>query len=543
MIKTLIVEDDIFDYSHLKNMISWEEEGFLLYDVAKNGTEAIENIINKDIDLIITDMSMPGADGLEVINYVQENQLPIKVIAISGYDDFLYVKESMKMGAVDYLLKHNLNPDSLIELLNSIKNQISKEQQLNIEKEKIQKQIKTGKYTLVQNFISKLVKEGIESKKTIKQELAVLGIKLHFHNVIVVAAQLDEYDFLKEKYRESELNDLKKMFINMANEILKDMTVAVMSFLEDGNFVIIFTFKNQNSEQDINNQVTTTINRIRSTIKQNFNITACFAIADIGNSLTNVNKYYSKAEELLKKKFYQGKNKIFYNTSGNVIKNSVNFIGIEEEKGIIESIKAMNSSLMISRINEIFDNIFEYQPSIDSVKLTIISFINIVNKIAKEYSVDTSKIYMNKDNPYEQLSKYDTVHELKQWIFEIYNNLYNCMQGKCFSEQYSGVTGEAIDYINNYFQEDINLSLVADKIGVNSSYLSRKFKKDCGKGFIEYLNNVRVGKAKVLIADTDKQIKEIVPEVGFNNYNYFFKVFKDTQGMTPIEYEESIRKL
>ncbi len=541
MIKTLIVEDDIFDYSHLKNMIPWEEKGFLLYDVARNGTEAIENITNKDIDLIITDMSMPGANGLEVIKYVQGNHHSIKIIAISGYDDFLYVKESLKMGAIDYLLKHNLNPNSLMELLSSIKDQISREQKLNLEKEKIEKQIQTGKYTLVQNFISKLVKEGIESEKVIKEELAILGIKLYFHNVIVVAAQLDEYDFLKEKYQKSELNNFKKMFINMANEILKDMTVAVVSFLEDGNFVILFTFKNQNSEQEINNQVTSTINRIRSTIKQNFNITACFAIADIASNLTKVNKYYSKAEQLLKKKFYQGKNKIFYNTCGNVIKNSVNFIGIEEEKRIIESLKDMKSSLMISYINEIFDDIFEHQPSIDSVKLTIISFINIVNKIGKEYSVDTSKIYKNKDNPYEQLSKYDTVHELKEWIVDIYNNLFNCLQGKCFLEQYSGVTGEAIEYINKHFQQDINLSFLADKIGVNSSYLSRKFKKDCGKGFIEYLNNVRIAEAKSLIADTDKQIKEIVPEVGFNNYNYFFKVFKDSQGMTPVEYEESIR--
>ena len=543
MIKTLIVEDDIFDYSHLKNMISWEKEGFMLYDGAKNGTEAIEIINNNPLDLIITDMSMPGMDGLEVIKYIKENYPDIKTLAISGYDDFLYVKESLKMGAGDYILKHNLTPELLKNTLNFLKNKIIEEKQIHLEKEKLEREIKTGRHILVQNFINRLVKEGIESKKELKEELDSLGIQLYFQKIVVVAAQLDDYDFFKEKYLESEIKDLKKSFTNMVDEIFKDMTEAVMSFLEDGKFVILFSFENQNSEQEIFNQVTTTVNRIRSTIKQNFNLTVCFAITDICGDIRKINKYYKKAEQILKKKFYQGKNKIFYDTSENQIKNNFNFLGVQEERKLLEAIKEVNQGLMISYINDIFDKILKSQPSIESVKLTIISFVNIVNKLVKEYLIEMEDIYRCKGNPYEQLSKYDTIQELKKWIIDIYINLLNILQDKGITQQYSGVTGKAIDFINKNFRKDINLNIVANKVGVNSSYLSRKFKKDCGKGFVEYLNNLRIEQAKSLIANTNCQIKEIVPEVGFNNYNYFFKVFKDSQGMTPVEYEEYIRSI
>ncbi|QTL99179.1 response regulator [Iocasia frigidifontis] len=541
MIKTLIVEDDIFDYSHLKNMISWAEHGFLLYDVVKNGNEAVEIIDNKEIDLVITDMSMPGKDGIEIIKYIRSYYPDIKVLAISGYDDFRYVKQSLKLGALDYILKHNLTPDSLLTTLKSIKEAVVKEENSNREKEMLARQLKTGRHTLVENAINKLVKEGVESEKQARKELISLGIKLYFEKIVVVAVQLDNYDFLKEKYLDSELSDLKKSFSSMANEILKDMALAVLSFLEDGKFVILFSFKNKSSEQGIFNQVTTTVNRLRTTIKQNFNLTACFAIADICHHINRINQYYTRAEQLLKKKFYYGKDKIFYYTSANKVKSNVNFLGIKEEKELLDSIKRMDKKEMISLIRDIFDQIMESQPSINSVKLTIISFINIVNKVAKEYSIELSRFYKYGDNPYEQLYKYDTFQELKEWIINIYTDFLDYLQGKYNAQNYSGITGEAMSYVDQHYKDDINLSIVADRIGVNSSYLSRKFKKDSGQGFIQYLNYVRIREAKSLIASTNCQIKEIVPEVGFNNYNYFFKVFKGIQGMTPVEYEESIR--
>jgi two-component system, response regulator YesN len=95
----------------------------------------------------------------------------------------------------------------------------------------------------------------------------------------------------------------------------------------------------------------------------------------------------------------------------------------------------------------------------------------------------------------------------------------------------------------------VTLINIANKIardsgidGVNSSYLSRKFKKDCGKGVAEYLNFIRIEQAKKLMENGCKKVKEIASDVGFNNYNYFFKVFKDSQGMTPLEYEKSCRE-
>lgn len=537
MIRTLIVEDDIFDYSHLKNIISWEKQGFILYDRARNGKEAIKCIDKGEVDFLITDMSMPGIDGIEVIKYVRENYSHIKILAISGYDDFVYVKESFKMGAIDYILKHNLNSESLRQILNKIKDTISEEQKLNLEKRKIEKQIKTGKDVLIKNFINRMIKEGIEDKLLIKQELKNLGLKLYWKKLVIVSSQIDDYNILIERYFDSEINNLKKSFTNMVNEILKDMTAALMTFLKNGNFVIIFSFENKNSEQDIYNKVTTTINRIQSTIKQNFNITSCFAISDICNDISEIDKYYARADRLLKKKFYRGKGKIFFNHSITEINNKVHYLEINEEKNITNSIKKMDYDLMIYQINQVFNRIIKFQPSVESVKLIIVSFINIINKLAREFSIDTKNFYGQGDNFYEDLDRYETIWDVKKWVMEIYKNFYNYLKNNYIVNDYTEITDKAIKYINDHYNEKISLSNVANKIGLSSSYLSRKFKEDCGKGFVEYLNSIRIEKAKFLIENTNYSIKELVPMVGFNNYNYFFKVFKDIEGMTPHEYE------
>ena len=109
MFKVLIVDDDVFARSNLKSLIDWEKNGFTIVGEASNGSNAIQLIENEQPDIVITDISMPVMDGISLIGYIEQKYSATKVIAISGYNDFDYVRQSMKKGAVDYILKHKLN--------------------------------------------------------------------------------------------------------------------------------------------------------------------------------------------------------------------------------------------------------------------------------------------------------------------------------------------------------------------------------------------------------------------------------------------------
>lgn len=540
MFKVLIIDDDIFVHSNLKKLIDWEKEGFILCRAAINATEAIQIIAEENPEIIFTDMSMPGLSGVEIIKYLLLNHPQTKVIGLSAYDDFEYVKESMKLGAVDYILKHTLTPELLLNLLQSVKQTIIREIREGERSQKIEEQIQTGKSVLQQNFIRMLVLEGNHNKIEVAAQIEALDLELGLENLVVVTGEIDDYPVLSEKYSVIELENLMKSFNEMSAEILRDMGQSVISLLEEGRFVIIFSFEDISS-QSIYNQVFTSLSRIKTTIKRYLNITACFAMVGICKDITDINNYFLKAERLLSKKFYEGKDRIFHDPSVEAMHHDFHVLDIGAEKQLLHLVKSGERDRVKTYLKEIFDKIQQYQPDLKSAKITFITLLNIINKIARDYSIQMTFIYGDEDDPYQQLDKFETVREIGAWFLKLYDNLIDSIELLCVNPEYDEITNKAIEFIRKNFRDEISLTDIANYIGVNSSYLSRKFKKDCGKGVIEFLNSFRIEQAKLLMENGRKKVKAIANEVGFYNYNYFFKVFKDSQGMTPLEYEKSCR--
>ena len=170
-----------------------------------------------------------------------------------------------------------------------------------------------------------------------------------------------------------------------------------------------------------------------------------------------------------------------------------------------------------------------------------IELLNLVTRVAREYNLE-KLVYSGPESPYLQLSKLETLDDLKQMILGLYGKLGHLLEKTGRRDRYSEYTEKAVHYIYNHYPEDISLDDAASFAGVSGSYLSRVFKEDSGKGFVEFLNWVRVERAKLMIENQSGKLKFIVKEVGFNNYNYFFKVFKDQVGLTPLDYERNCKK-
>ena len=164
--------------------------------------------------------------------------------------------------------------------------------------------------------------------------------------------------------------------------------------------------------------------------------------------------------------------------------------------------------------------------------------INIANRIARDAGIDMGQIY--ESVPYAEMKRLETIEEVKDWIIKRYQKLILMLKDVKFNNSYSKYTKKAISYILKNYSKNISLNDVAQYIGVNSSYLCRVFKEDSGMGFVEYLNATRIENAKQAIKTGNLKLKEIALDVGFNNYTYFTKVFKDVLNMTPQEFEKKV---
>lgn len=530
MLKVVIVDDDFTARSNFKTMIDWEKYGFVLCGEATNGQNAIAVIKASTPDIVITDMFMPLMDGVALISHLSVHYPDIKSIALSGYEDFDYVKESLKNGAVDYLLKHKLDSVTLLKVLRIASEKINREH-------KVMKQLVQSREILRQDFIKRLVVGSMYDRQFISKTVKELELPIDVSHLLLVLVAIDDLQFLKSRFNQEEMSRFILSVKDVMEDILQDMGNGIMSSIDEGKFVIIFHFGTIRSELYIDNHVATTVKRIRESFKRYLNITACFSLSRLFHNIGDTSKLYKEINETLSEKIIAGQDQIFRESSH--LGSGIDFfnLDVKDEKLIMMAIKAGNTKSVTHYLTVVFDKIITLKVSYKAIQMICIELIGIANRIARESSIDVKEIYSNKDIPYDEMKKQETIMDVKKWIGGVYERLINLLLSADDSESYTESTRKAIQYIRRNYTQDVSLYQAAQEIGVNSSYLSRTFKEDCGTGFAEYLNNIRVTQAKYLMERTDIKLKEIVKMTGFNNYTYFFKVFKVMTGRTPVEYK------
>ena len=542
MLKVLIVDDDAFSRTDLKTVIDWEKAGFYIMGEAANVPGAIQLIENELPDIVITDMQMPSMSGVELIDHINKNWPQIRVIALSAYDDFNYVRQSMKKGAVDYVLKHHLNAKTLLDILETTREAVMEYRNECSQQVLITEQLSSRKSILCKEFIQRLVMGDITDNDEIESSISTLGIGLDKKNLVVAIAEIDDFAFIEDKYSSKEMDVLIRTFLEMTREILNDWNKATIVHIAKGRFVIVFSLGDVYSMLFIYNSLFTVIDRIRSGIKKYLNVSACFSVSKVCHDISEISKAYREADLMLKDKFYKGKNSIFIEDTTKNNKDGFLCLDIRDEKNLTSALRELDSEKVKQHIDGIFERIQKNRLGSKSTQMICAELINIVNKVTKETGLEISQIYTNEEIPYNMMQKYETVMDIKEWIMGLYEKLISILGKMKIGDKYCEITKKVIEYVNKNFKKDISLSEIAEFSGVTNSYISRVFKEDCGIGFVEYLNRIRVENAKNLIENGEFRFKEIVAKVGFNNYNYFFRVFKEVVGMTPLEYEQVCRK-
>lgn len=543
MLKVLIVDDDILTRMNIKMIIDWNKMGYDICGEAVNGHNGIEMLETHNPEIVLTDMRMPVMDGLGLIEWINKYKPYIQVIALSGYDDFDYVKDSMKLGAIDYLIKHKLNPELLLSALEQAKSRIIKTKKAIEEKHQIENQLQLAQGHLNQQFLRALLNGEITELAEIKQGIKNHHLNLEVMNNIVVVLEIDDYSFLKDKFTEMELNKrVTNVFIEIIQQILNETKQAYIIHIEQGKFAIVLSVSKAYSMLYVYNQMYQIIDRIKISIKRYLNLTACFGVSPVCPTLQKINHYYQKANLLLDEKFYKGKDQLFMENSERVIKNEFMTLTTEQEKTIILSLKTYDEETLKKTLDAIFCWVIEQRANPNSTHMIVAELINIISLVAMQSNIKMDEIFSADDVPYSKMQKYDNIIDVKNWIKERYLHLLLLMKQNAYdNSNYSENTRKAIDYIHNNYHKNISLDDTARHINVSSSYLSRIFKEECNVNYIRYVNQLRVEKAKMLIENGETRIKDIIQQVGFQNYNYFFKVFKESTNMTPLEYEEMMR--
>lgn len=541
VIKVFLVDDEAIARINLRHMIDWEKEGFSVCGEAENGFDALEKAGELKPDIIFTDMNMAGMDGVEFITKVRKLLPSARIIAFSAFDDFEYVRQSLKEGALDYLVKHRLDAGSLRAILDSVRESIRNEYMELQRYHKAMTMASSGKLLMKRDFLRKLlngcIRDGFEEK------LEEYDVRLDDKNLVVAAARIDDCYQLKEKYSAQEFIVFMETVENILSNLCMETGRAEYACLEDGRFAFILSFAGIASEALIHSDTVAAVSNFGATVKRFLNITMSFGISDICPSMAGIGEFYLEACSALENGYYKGsgyiarRNELPEDGDAGVI----NGLSAMDEKSIISNIRSMRKDGVTELLDAIFKSIRDKKASYSSMKMVSVEIMNLLERMIRELSVPASLVYGSSVNLYEDMARFRTIDELGAWFKRLFIALIDAHEKVYAGKRYSPTVEKVIDYILRNYDRDISLSDVSGQVNVSPQYLSKLFKDECGKGFVNYLNGVRIEQARTMLAEGVK-IRDLAEKTGFNNYTYFFTVFKEMTGMTPQQYEKQIKE-
>ncbi len=523
MLKLLIVDDERLVRQLIQMCVDWEEIGFTVVGTAATAEEGLEKVEELHPDVLFTDVRMPGQTGLDLARTVVERYPSIKVVVISGYDEFAYVNEGLKIGIFDYLLKP-ISEEALQQTGCKVRDAILEERRHNEEFQRYKREFEQNYKAIREKNISRLVYS--QNVELVAENLKVFGIELQ--EACFQAAVL-EYSFGEEFGSEEEL-----ITSFQAREILEAFfrQYSHIYFFERSYPYIVM----------LNNEMQSGFEALCRELCKVLADQGLFVRIGIGGfyrDLRQLSVSYREAKTALTYGFTKKSGECISISElpeketddswlkKNQIQNYAYYIGqgmIPEAKNQIREIYSSLRGQVLSRDQAIFQ----------TANLVIETYA-----AAGELHISAEELEQGRMSTLARVLQIHDLEEMEQCVLELLDRLMLAFRRKN-EEHNSGVVETVEDYIQeNYFYPDISLAQMAQMVYVNPNYLSRAFKKKTGKTFREYLQDLRMEKAMVLLRNTALKAYEVAEKVGIRDPNYFSVCFKKKFGYSVQDLDRS----
>ncbi len=532
MYKILIVDDEVLARVGIKSLLPWHDLGYDIYE-CENGEKALALAQELSPDIIITDMKMPVMNGVELIKAAKEKDLPAKFIVLSAFDDFNLVKESMRLGAEDYMRKLELEADTLMKTLESVCEKIESERvekDIQLTKEK---QITDNMQTLKLGFLRELIRGKWTDRDEIDQQLELHDLEIADDSSIVILLEV------QKKENNMAASNGGSMYEETLRGIIDEIVqnhkgFGTVFFMESNELAIIESKKNAGEDELL--RLSKRISQdIVEYVKDALNVDLFVSIGSVCGKVEDISQSYKTAKGLLEKKFAFPKNGIV------TMEDMEASLGLNGQIPMENELKELETALKncnFKKIETAFESITEKlrkagltsRKSINGICQIIIFEANL---FIKENGFKPEELWGKENDPFQEVGSMTVMDEYLEWIGRIKASLVGLAKEIGDSR---AIILKAKQYVGENFRTAISLDDIANYLGLSSSYFSRLFSEEVGDGFVAYLTDIRIEKAKELLSQTNLKVYEISYMVGYDNPNYFSRVFKKETGLSPYEF-------
>lgn len=540
MVKVFLVEDEIVMRNGIKNNIPWEKEGMEFVGEASDGELAYPLIKKTRPDILITDIRMPFMDGLELSELVKKGFPRIKIIILSGYNEFEYAKQAIHIGVTDYLLKP-ITAARLLEAVKKVAETVEREQEESRMLERYRLEMAENTVLERQRLFKDLVMGPVNFRDALERG-SQLGIELSasFYQVL-----------------------LFKVMSSGAALSYSDQLVAcqelVESRMEGSGHVLVFDRASEGwafvmtgeSETEVESWTVECTRRLRETVSGFKELRYFGGIGQAVNRLGDLRRSYGTAGRAFAGRFFSEDCRILrYDQVEELLPAGGEGVDISAVDASKVSRRTVETFLKQGTAGEAAGFVEDYMASVGEKnyrsfmfrQYIVMDYYLCVRTFLKGLGIGLESLPGDLGQVEGVVGQSQEPSAVKERLARLLEEAMALRDGQAAS-RYSQVIEEARSFINaRYAREDMSLNVVAAHVNISPSYFSSIFSQEMGITFVEYLTAVRMERARELLRCSSLKTSEIGYEVGYKDSHYFGYLFKKTAGCTPKEFRQGSKE-
>lgn len=533
MYKVVIVDDEPIIRKGIRSVINWEQLGCEVCGEAGDGLQGAELIERLRPDIIITDIKMPQTDGLTMVRRIRALVPGGRVIILTGYRDFDYAYQAIKLEAFDFILKPTRIEqmyDVLRRAVQSLDEQCCESSENEQYRRLYEKNLPVIRERYLYNLLTGLTAEASP------EESRQLGLDIA--RFVLIAAECEDHKDTAGERQEDGSETLALYGVASAfEETFGDIADVQPVHVNSRRMAFLLRLPER---EPLQQEVRERCGALQQVVRECFGFTVSLAVSRSGKGEGELAVRFRECCEALARRFYVGDNALIF--CSEETRGPVNDQRLYELRSrIFEMIRDGNADGATAGVAALQDCLsgtagadHEFVRKFYFDTITVVNTLRTSAILAGDAPLPRSE---GEANLYQMIERCDSAADL--------NGLLAGIARRAAAKISHYTTGNmklvlrrAVDYLNECYAQPITLGEVADKVYVSPSYISRLFKKELGVNFVDYLNEIRIAKAKDLLGQAQYKTYEVAELVGIGNPHYFSKLFKRYVGMTPTEYRD-----
>ncbi len=524
MYKVMLVDDEEDAREAIAGCINWGEIGYEVVAEADNGEDALIKAEQFTPDVVLTDIQMPFMDGLTFCKKLKEIMPDVRIIIFSGYDEFEYAQEAIRLEAEEYILKP-INSEELTKVFLKIRERLDDDYNSRHNIEQLKKFYEESLPVLKEQFMIGLL-EGHLSEEQIKSYSGDYGFSFDYAFYSAGILVQDKGNAGNQPL------DAGLLSVSLMNLVKEKLSVfpGYMCLNYLGTVVVIAGFKNTQEHR----QFISTMDILCKLSKKLYGLDTVAGIGKIYGNIRDIFRSFDEAGEAARYRMLMEGDQAIY--IGDVEPKNGDVITLDEKlmKGLITELKIGDSLSVKEAVDDVCAHMRKSSDSIPQLRLYFTELVIELTRLATMYQLEGK--WESTKELLEKVEGFHSFDEMKEWLEALCLRLKEAIREE--RQDATRLLGEkAKAYIEEHYTDSkLSVDMLCSHLGVGTTYFSNVFKKETGLNFVAYLTRVRMEAAVKLLTETDEKSYVIAGMVGYDEPTYFSYVFKKAYGVSPAKY-------